>query len=115
MDNHPALISAKDLPDYERMLNDYRAGRLTNPVVAPGGGGKRGPIRLAKVITAEIAANGSGEAKLQKSAWTDSVQDSIDITNDFPVALPVDTQLYVAEVQGSWRVIVPFVTCPETV
>lgn len=111
MDNHPALISARDLPDFERMLNDYRAGRLSN---SPGSSRReisRGPIRLAKVITAEIAANSTGSAKLQKADWTDTAQD-IDLTNDFPVALPVGAKLYVRSVQGVWRVLVPFLECP---
>ena len=67
--------------------------------------------RLAKVVTAEIAAESEGSAQPQKDDWTDSSEAVVTVRNDHSVALPVGTKLYIQAIQGTWRVIVPFVEC----
>lgn len=98
----------------KRMVDDYRAGRLTNSPRGIATETGAGSMRLAKVVTAEIAAQSDGDAQLQKADWTDSVETVITVRNDHIVPLPVGTRLYVQVIQSKWRVVIPFVECePE--
>lgn len=95
-----------------RMLAEWRAGRLgggRGPI--RGGAGMSGRLRMAKVVTATIAAGDEGNAQPQMPDWTDTGSPTVKVTNDHLVDLPVGTKLYIEDVQGKWRVIVPFVEC----
>lgn len=107
-------FTPQGMRELKRMFEDYRAGRLTNPPRGFGGGSGGGSMRLAKVVTAEIAAQSEGDAQLQEEGWTDSVEAVIAVRNDHIVPLPVGTRLYVQVIQNKWRVVIPFVECePE--
>lgn len=105
-------FTSNGMRELKRMFEDYRAGRLTNPPRGFGGGSGGGSMRLAKVVSADIDANATGDAQLQEEGWTDSVEPVITVRNDHSIALPVGTKLYIQVIQNKWRVLIPFVECP---
>lgn len=68
--------------------------------------------RLAKVVTAEIAAGAAGSAQLQKPDWTDSAEAVITAQNDSAISLAIGTKVYVQPIQGEWRIVSIYQSLP---